>query len=777
MYYLLCLWLVGGVHAGWAYPSAERTSLSLGLQAPTGLQIDNDNHLVYVTAGTSFQVMDLGTFALTTSAFDLTSDKTLNASIQGIAFDALNNKLFATQDGGLLLTYKLSALTDKPTQATIASGKAVTRIVVDPVSGLPYMLNTTDLSVLTYNPATGAVATLALPKTSGSSYTVLDMILVRNASGTSSVLYLTTNDGQLFFFVAGATAVNTLVLDAKKTDDLTAIAAHPNSSKIYVANTSQKLVHVVSTATNTQSTTISLAQNADLESIVVTDVTNPSDTYGFVVGSKGLSVFDADSFTVLDLGSKSDVKEEPLTLAGSGALVTSDDGYLFNFFGNVGVISDNPFVTVNSVAYSSGKTALASGETVAISFQADEAGSYDLRIGGTVEKTGASLKDTAGASTGTVSAAKTAQTVTIAYSGNSTLWSEGNNTVFFFVKDSAGNEGRRATTISVDTPPPTVEMTSAGFGNQKLYVNVKRLAVADISSYRIYADTDATAVTTKPAVAGSTSQTSAGTDPTVTITGLSNGTSYFLAAEAVDTKGNVSPTRTTTFTSGAVASSTPEGTFGPAGLAGEAGCTLVVRRLEPVVSEATISTATAEHWTLEMRGGIYQPTGTAMKNFFSGCCNPTANLSGGYQISPQFGVEVGAGYFLQSGGARGNLSGATAQERFTLWLVPMQLEGVYRAVYRDAQLFVPFVKAGGDVIYFHEFDDTVTIKGVKGGLHAGGGLMLLLNNFLEGGLGDEYGINDIYVVIDGRYQWVNNFGGGGLDLSGWSATGGFQLQF
>lgn len=771
---LLCLWLVGGVHAGWAYPSTERTSVSIGLQAPTGLQIDDDNHLVYVTYGTSFQIMDLGTFALTTPAFDLTSEKTLNASLQGIAFDALNKKLFATQDGGLLLTYNLSALTDKPTQATIAAGKALTRVVVDPVSGLPYLLNTTDLSVLTYNPATGAVTTLALPKTTGSSYTVLDMILVRNASGTSSVLYLTTNDGQLFFFVAGATAVNTLVLDTKKTDDLTAIAAHPNSSKIYVTNTSLKLVHVVSVATNTQSTTISLAQNADLKSIVVTNVTNPSDTYGFVVGSKGLSVFDADSFTVLDLGSKSDVKEEPLTLSGSGALVPSDDGYLFNFFGNVGVISDNPFVTVNSVTYSSGKTALASGETVAISFQADEAGTYDLRIGGTVEKNGASLKDTAGASTGTVSAANTAQTLTIAYSDNSSLWSEGSNTVFLFAKDSAGNEGRRATTISVDTPPPTVEMTGAGFGNQKLYVNLKRLAVADLSSYRIYADTDATVVTTKTAVAGSTSQPSAGTDPTVTISGLSNGSSYFLAAEAVDTKGNVSPTRSTTFTSGAVASSTPEGTFGPAGLAGEAGCTLVVRRPDPVVLEAA---GPAEHWTLEMRGGIYQPTGTAMKSFFSGCCNPTANLSGGYQLSPQFGVELGAGYFLQSGGARGNLSGATAQERFTLWLVPMQLEGVYRAVYRKEQLVVPFVKAGTDLIYFHEFDDAVTIKGVKGGLHGGGGLMLLLNNFLEGGLGDEYGINDIYLVIDGRYQWVNNFGGGGLDLSGWSATGGFQLQF
>lgn len=562
-----------------AYPSTERRPsglsqppLDLSLQTATGYRLDNDEQLLYVTSGQTLRVVDLATFALTSATpYDISGDTNLSGAIKGVAVDEVNGRLYATQEGGKLLIYQQSALTARPTQQTIASGKTLTLAEYDPDAAQVYLLNETDRAVMRYNPSTQTALSIPLTATTGATFSVNAMTFVRNVSGSTGALYCATTNGRLFVLGSAGTTASPITLDATLQQSLKGMAAHPNSGSLYVVNSSRKVVHRVSTSTNAVLSTIDLAANSDLNQLVVTDVTNPSATYGFAVGSNGLSVFNADTGEVFDLGSTSTLGE-PLSVSGTGPAIASDDGYLYLSYGKIAVVTDNPFVTVNSVAYDTGSTLGTSG-SVTLSFQSDEAGTYDLRIGGSTRTKGSSLLDSTGASTGAI-AADTAVSVTIPYSSNASAWGEGSNRLYIFVQDSAANEGRRATTVTVDTPPPAVTMTSVGFGNEKLYVNLDRLSQSDIASYRVYADTDAATVLTKTEIAGSTAQPSAGSTPTVIVAGLNNGTTYYLAAEAVDNTGNVGP-RSAAMASGAVATASPEATYGPAGLAGEAGCALL----------------------------------------------------------------------------------------------------------------------------------------------------------------------------------------------------------
>lgn len=184
-----------------------------------------------------------------------------------------------------------------------------------------------------------------------------------------------------------------------------------------------------------------------------------------------------------------------------------------------------------------------------------------------------------------------------------------------------------------------------------------------------------------------------------------------------------------------------------------------------------------KHWTMEVRGGVFQPTGGTMESFFGGCCNVTGGIAGGPIFASRYGVDLNLGFLYGSGAMRGIASGSEAQDQFSLFLVPIALDGTFRVHYRETQPVVPFVKAGVDMIYFREHDAETTIQGLKWGLHGGGGLMVSLNPLLGEMAPGEYGWNDVFFVVDGRYQWVNNFGGGGLDLSGWATTAGVHVQF
>lgn len=562
-----------------AYPSTERATLDLGLAAPTAFRIDDDHERLYHAVGETLRAVDLATFALdSTTPFNIAGDTTLTGAIQGMAFDFARNALYATQSGGFLLTYTLNNLAAKPLRTALsATGTVdVTHLEVDPSTGRLFGLSPSTSTILRLDPVSKELVAIPLVNTAGAPVGGIEQIrFVPGVSGSTGMLFVSTNVGQLFAVNSATAAASRIVLDPLLADDLKGMAALPNSSRVYVVNASKKQLHKIATASLTDTGTLAIPNNNDLNQIVVTSVTNPSATYGFVLGSSGMTVFNTGNDEIFDLGTTS-TANEPLKTSGSGPIVTSDDGYLFYAFGKVGVISDNPFVTIRQISYSGGGSTMKAGESVTITFQSDETGTYTLRAGGDIAGSGSVLKTASGDATGSVTATATDHAVTIPYNDNTARLSEGKNRVFVFVKDGQNNLGRRASTITVDTPPPNVTITGIGFGNEKLYVNIARVNVSDIATYRVYVTTDAATATTTTTVGGTASQPASG-DASVKITGLNNGTTYFVAAEAVDTGGNVSATRTTTLVGGAVASAAPEGTFGPAGVSGERGCTLIPR--------------------------------------------------------------------------------------------------------------------------------------------------------------------------------------------------------
>ena len=431
------------------------------------------------------------------------------------------------------------------------------------------------------------VQSIPLQDPLGSAVTPRELLFVDFASSTDK-LFVTSDRGLVFAISEGASSVSQTITLASTNKELPALAVAPEENFLFVVNATDTVLHVINAVTGTEvdtdtssaaTTPISLAPNAGLKSVVVTEVEDPDDTYAFVSGTGGISVIDLnlgtssfDGFTVIDFsdGGASDDEDDPLeTAASPGLLVVSSvsEGFLFssNSDATLSIVSDNPFVTVS--ATSLGTASLTQGASFTVTFQSDEAGSYEVRVGGAITASGSLV------ASGSVATADTDVT-TDAITYDASVFAEGTNRVFVFVTDSEGNRGRDAVDITVDTPPGDIVITETSFGNGRIYVTFNRLTASDIARYNIYLDPDATVIGTKTDASVAVTQPGSGDTVTGEVEGLTNETDYFIGVAAVDDAGNIGP-RTPTLSSGAGATARPEVTEGIAGSFGEGGCSLL----------------------------------------------------------------------------------------------------------------------------------------------------------------------------------------------------------
>jgi len=152
-----------------------------------------------------------------------------------------------------------------------------------------------------------------------------------------------------------------------------------------------------------------------------------------------------------------------------------------------------------------------------------------------------------------------------------------------------------------------------------------------------------------------------------------------------------------------------------------------------------------------------------------------------YQILPRVEVGGGVGFLIANGNGQ-TRSGESSDEDFTIMLLPLQLEGVYRFDFLPQQLLVPYVKAGADLWLYRETedDDSRDWSGARGGFHAGAGLQLLLDRLDPEGAKNfmrSTGVKNSYIIVDARYANVDAFGSGDLDLSGWIIQAGLCFHF
>lgn len=818
-----------------AFPNEERASLSLGLSQSTQFEISSDNTTLYLCYGNKFQTVDTGTFALTSpQPFDISTDTTTYpGNFTGLIYFPSQNAVICPQDNGSAILYNLNDITATPTILTIASGKQLGKGAADTVGGENiYVVDVTDNSVVQYSVTRNTATQISLIGVLVSNFTVNNIVFSPQSTSDLSEIYLSTSAGSVLYFALGSPAPLSITIDPTLSQQLMGIAPTPNKLSIYVVDQGNTTVNPIVTSDHSvpASSAIDMTPNGQLNQLLITTVTNPQSgvgtaVYGYVAGnsSSGISIFDTANGDVLDVGVTT-TDDEPLPVSGVGPMVASTDGYIYitAASGNIGVVSDNPWVTENSVAYSGGastSSSLGVGGTATVSFQADEVGTYTVRVGGSITTTsGTLITDAYGSTSGTVAAVDTAQSIYIPYDSNTAAFQEGENTTFIFVTDSASNVGRIAFDINVDTPPTAVTVLSSSFGNTRAYINFSRLTQNDINYYNVYVDTDPAAVTTKTAVGATVTQGSSST-LTGTVSGLTNGTLYYMAIEGVDNAGNVGP-RTSTLADGSAISATPELTVGPAGYSGETGCSLVrhgdsngtwgviagllllplvgmmrwrrvVLSLMAVMMVLLSGTAHADFdnvtlspspikkygWFMDAKVSLWQPTSSNTKLFFPAFFNFQGSLEGGFLYNEQIGAELGVGLFYKTGQAIAAGSSATSQDSFNLLVVPMTLGGSYHFMYNRKQWVIPYARGGFEMDFFRENDSGTKIKGLKKGLYGGLGLKVPITQWMNELDVDHKAESQVYAIVEALYKWVNDFGGGGLNLSGAVYSLGFMVTF
>lgn len=591
-----------------SFPDKERISTTLSEPPLTAVSsqasqmvLDGDEFL-YVIFGDSIERVDLGKWALSGEEIpdlvDLSDEENgedLTGDVTGIAIRG--DFFYAAQTDGDLIVVDLNDITATPDSIDLGES-TFGAVVADPETGSDddklYILDKTKNSVEVFDISEGKItSSIPLKDTQGTAVAPRALALVNfpTASSSSSVdkLYVASDRGLVFMISEGAASTSTTITLSSTNKELAILAPTPGGNFLLVGNTTDDTVHVINTATDAEVDTVSsqsgvnpieISPNDGLRSIVVTEVADPDDTYAYVTGSDGVTVVDLDmatssfdGFSLIDFNDKGsgDSEDEPMTLSAIGgpivASTTGDFLLTSNADASLSVISDNPFASIQSTSLGDGP--LTVGGSFTVTFQSDEAGTYEIRAGGDRTGSGTLL------GSGTVDAADTDVT-TAEVSYDASLFSEGRNRLFVLVTDASGHRGHDAVDIKVDTPPSSLEITEVGFGNEKVFVTFKRLNLEDMDLYRIYVDTSSDVVAAKAEVAGSITQPSSGDTVTARVSGLANGQLYFVGVEAVDKSGNVGP-RATRLTTGALASATPEVTAGLAGILGEGGCSLLQR--------------------------------------------------------------------------------------------------------------------------------------------------------------------------------------------------------
>lgn len=183
--------------------------------------------------------------------------------------------------------------------------------------------------------------------------------------------------------------------------------------------------------------------------------------------------------------------------------------------------------------------------------------------------------------------------------------------------------------------------------------------------------------------------------------------------------------------------------------------------------------------SFEVKTGFWLPQSPTVKQLFGLCCNLITKVQGGVLFQRRFGLEGGVGVFYKPGQALGTATGDTSQDRFWLLLIPMETNAVLRIEHETWRYVAPIFKVGADYVYFRESTAGNIIQGIKYGVHGVGGMQILLTHISDGleAMDADFGINDLFLTLEAQYQWINNFGKQGLNLSGQLYSIGLLFEF
>lgn len=836
-----------------------------GLTSPSPtIEVSPDDRYFVVNSQEDLFIIDTATFDLAQ-----TQPEPLSASTESYGFLPNSDSLFIQQSDSFLTRI----LVDDPLNDVLnidltgEIGTGLGQLVVDPesIDNHLFILTFTDETLYEFNIASRTIVNSAPIPTdvlgvdpTPTSMTYIAFPTTNNQGGEMDQIAMTTNQGIILLFDERTNFIGGVVLGNTATDCppatmdpfdniLPAAALNTVRNLLFVVNETDNVIHVVDTVNQQEvmDSPICLHQvgpgsidrdiNTNIRDIVLTRVDDPptlNAPRGFVTGADGVTFLNtsADNFGVIDALPDDDpdlIQSLPLSATPVKITASSQsDGYLYttNLDNSVSIVSDNPFVTINSVDPDPPDVTAADPDFT-INWQVDElcnGCSYRVRANGDIDESGTLLLEQTFTDADMVNTPMVTPPININDFPAGTF-NEGENRIFIFSTDAEGFVGRNSVLINVDTPPPSVEITKLEFGNTRAYVTFTRLTEEDIAQYNIYVlqaldqnnptcpgGLDFAAASPTATIA----QPDGGETIRVKITGLTNGVAYCIGVQAEDSGGNVSGTITV-----ATEAVIPEVTAGVAGLSGEFGCSLRrgaasqgasrgsafgllllggmfwlrLSRKKKMKSlllglgflmmlgftpKAEAIEVTDQHWTGGFQGGFFLPTNDVLKQLLGTCCNPMFNFSFGRLWDSKYEAQLGVAFMIRNAQAVGINTEAISGDTFNFFVLPVSTSFLYHADFVENQVIVPYVNVGLDYMYFRENLEGDVTKGFKVGYHAGGGIQILLEWFdTVADAMEDYGINDVYLTLEGRWTQIDNFGADGLSFTGIQAYAGILFEF
>ncbi len=186
------------------------------------------------------------------------------------------------------------------------------------------------------------------------------------------------------------------------------------------------------------------------------------------------------------------------------------------------------------------------------------------------------------------------------------------------------------------------------------------------------------------------------------------------------------------------------------------------------------------HWSLGLKSGYFKPALDQWKTSYENSGNIEWAGQVGFKITRGWELGVEGGYFTDSGIALTE-SGLPSILNQRIRYFPLQTYLLYRLIFNEDQIFVPFAGGGFSyIIYRQSLEGKGTIKGSQEGYHARLGLQLLLDWF-DPAAADSFdmdlGVKNSYLVLEAQYSKVDRFGSESLDLGGWSYLGNLLFEF
>ena len=317
------------------FPDAEITGitggppLSLGFTDNPTSFITKDNGTLIVTYGQVMRIVDLGLFALaatqpidTSADDDDDNDSPFNAAYYAVATD----QVLISQERGYVVIYSLADLTENPVYGEVLAGKSLGPLVTNDTGTTAYITNNTDRTIHVFSIVDRSVSntiTVGDLPNNQSSYSFTAGIFVDG----SDEAYFATDKGGVIVLPDGGTAVTIIDVATNDGDNLAGLAALSDDSYVYVTNKTKSTIAKIEVSSHTVNKTIDVTENASLEGVVITAVTNPTGTYAYVAGGQGVTIIDTikDALDECPPEIVADLMESGVTLAGGGALLRGLD--------------------------------------------------------------------------------------------------------------------------------------------------------------------------------------------------------------------------------------------------------------------------------------------------------------------------------------------------------------------------------------------------------------------------------------------------------------------